>query len=191
MSAAAVNDHSRGRKIVSSGLALALGLAAALLLAGLAVDQGLTRSQLQTYKHLEGKRLEQTQKLAEIQGARAEANGLARYYGSDDLDTAFRELHRIEPLTFLNQQIDAVGLRRQELGTDSVSKTGELRRTRLGLRVYGSYGKIVKFVRNLESGSRLVLIDEFLLQPVPDSGLLEVRLNISVFDPIMDGGNGP
>lgn len=89
-----------------------------------------------------------------------------------------------DPLAFIGREVDSCRLNRIELGTEASGTAGNLQVTRFTLRVSGPYPRILDFIRRLEQGPRTVAIQSLAIEPKSETGVLEARMHLAVYDPI-------
>lgn len=151
--------------------------------AGLAVDQLVVKQELARAKSLSSRRaqlsVEATSYRARDEQIRSYAEGL----GASDLTTAFAALRSSDPLSFLDRAVRKCGLTRHQLATRQTGMAGRLLKNDFFLHVSGSYFEITSFIRDMEQGTRLVVIDGFTLTPILSSQDVEAVINLSVYDP--------
>jgi Tfp pilus assembly protein PilO len=166
---------------VRPGPALAVGL----LFLGLIVDLGFTGPQIRNLTRSTAERDQLRQQMMTAGRQKERGQTLARALGGQELDEALRAQAAMDPIDYLGRLLAQAGLRRTELGTQKSVDSERLRRTSFFLRACGRYGQIVAFLRDLEESPRLVLIDDFTLQPAPDDArLLEARIELSMVEPL-------
>jgi hypothetical protein len=158
-------------------------LAAGLGVGGAAIDLGFTQPQRRAVERLRLQRADLLGRTAEINSRDSEEKRWAVYLGSADLKSALAERRGEDPITFLGDAIERSGLRRLELGSQAMGETDHLRRSRLFLRALGSYRQITEFVTKLEREERLITVDALTIQPAVESSGLEVRMNLSIYEP--------
>ena len=157
--------------------------AMALLVLGLGVHTLLNQPRMEEIAGLRerhGNLLGQATQLARVE---RENRDLERAYGGEG-GASLLAGAAVDPLAFISRAVDVARLTRIELGTEASGVTGDLQVTRFTLRVSGSYPHIVDFVRTLELGPRTVAVQALMIQPMADSGELEARMHVSVYDPI-------
>jgi len=162
---------------------LFLALAAVLLGLGVVIDLGFTQPRIREIEQLQGRRSELLGQFAQQVATEREGADLAEILAIEDLSGAALTGSTVDPLTYVGGLIEVAGLRRLALTHEERRKTVRLTRTRLMLRVEGSYRQILSFVRALEQGARLIIVDTFSIEPAADSQRMEARMSISVFDP--------
>jgi Tfp pilus assembly protein PilO len=171
----------RGNGLASVGLVT--GVALLMLIAGVAVDVLLVQPQVTRLRELTAERDRLQANLASLEGRELESRKLAAYFGGDTLSVALTQLTETTPISYLAELVEQAGLRRRELGTLSTSETKGVFGTHCFLRAHGSFQRIWEFVRLLESSSRLVAVEAVSIKPVPESSWLEIRMNVSIYDP--------
>jgi hypothetical protein len=158
-------------------------LATGLVVGGVALDFGFTQPQRRAVEQLRRQRADLLGRTAEINSRDAEQKRWAAYLGAASLDAALGERRGQDPIRILGDAMDSSGLRRLELGSQATGETERLRRSRLFLRALGSYPQITQFVASLERDSRLITVDALTIQPATDSNGLELRMNLSIYEP--------
>jgi hypothetical protein len=160
-----------------------LGATALLVLTGWVVDLGIAQPQLDQLQRLRaGRGADFNQTAAQIKELR-EVTDLARALGGTNLEEVFAAYPSGDPAAFIGQLVDAARLARLDLAVSSPVRLGSLRRTRLSVRVLGSYTRIIGLLTALETHRRVVTVDAFALERTNATGTLEGRLNLSVYDP--------
>lgn len=167
----------------SIGLALVLPLL--LLILGLVADIGFTRPKLKEVRQLAARHSELQKRLVELERQERRGDELAAYLGGDNLEDALSNLAGEDPLAYLNELIEAAGLRRQELGTEETAEFGKLRGTQFYLRLTGSFSRILDFVQRLEQSPRLASVDALILDKEAGSGQLKARLRVAIYEPAL------
>jgi hypothetical protein len=170
----------------SSQAGAVLGFAVSLLVAGLLVDIAFTQPRLREVRRLRLQRDELLHQLGNVENREHEVKAIAELLSVDTL-AELRPAPDDDPLTFVGRLLEGSRLTRLELSTTGTSETESFRRTRFALRVLGSYGRILEFVRNLERGPRLATVDAFVIEAATGPEALEGRLNISIHDPRSSG----
>ncbi|MBP6874823.1 MAG: hypothetical protein KBD56_01990 [Candidatus Eisenbacteria bacterium] len=160
-----------------------VGAGTALLLIGLIFDLALTRPRIHELRRLEAERGEnlkrQTEHMA-VERQERELIGLAREQGLEE--TLFRPAAQ-DPLTYVGGLIERSGIRRLALNDGGSQAIEQVVRTKLTLRVAGAFGPTLSFVRALEQSPRLIVIQDFDIEPSIEGPGLESRLTIFVHDP--------
>jgi hypothetical protein len=166
-----------------TSLARAAPLAIGLLLAGIALDFGFAQPQRRAVESMRRQRAELLSQSAELTGRDVEERRLALYLDAEDLASALASQRGEDPVNILGAAVEKSGLQRLELGTQASAETERLRRSRLFLRALGSYGQVVSLVSSLEREKRLISIDALTVQRTLDSGDLELRVDLSIYEP--------
>ena len=163
-------------------------LAAALLGLGLVVDLGFTRPRLEEIRSLEAARARLHLRRDQRGAREREAKELARLLGADDLASAVSAGQGEDPVDFLGHALERWQLERVQLTTRSSTSAGPLRQTGYTLKVEGSYGGILNFVRSVEMGPRVVTVDAISMVPGTGSAALEAELDLTLYEA---AGNQP
>lgn len=162
-------------------------LAVILLVVGLIVDLGFAQPRLREAKRLAAERVKRLEKVHQSSQGEREVQDLARCLGAEDLATGLAALRDTDPLSRLARELDRARLTRLDLSSQPSEIIGTVFRTRYSLRVQGSYGHILDFLRVLEQGAVPLTVDALSIAQVPDSPVLEARFDLSVYSP----GGGP
>ncbi|MBU1699085.1 MAG: hypothetical protein KJ970_17100 [Candidatus Eisenbacteria bacterium] len=165
---------------------LTIGTAVLLLLLGLVIDLGAVNRQLGEYEDLKVQREQLRRQLTKIENQSAYEDRLAGYFAGMKGDSLAIPAKLVDPIDFLAGGLRKSNLKRLELRTEKSSQTGQLTRNRYFLRANGSYNQIIDFFKWLERGGQLSTIDAFSIEPIIDSSDLELRLNLSIYDPRME-----
>ena len=158
--------------------------AAGLLTAGLIVDLAFTRPKIQELHSLMRQQNEIRAELGQMMKTRSDNDDLLRFLEEQVFAT---EAPSTDPAAFLGEKVEESKLTRLELRATDNSETSTMRRTQFFLRLLGKFGPTIEFVRSLEQGSRLIIVDAIRIEPQVGSSSLETRLNLSIYDP--KGGN--
>jgi len=158
-------------------------VAAALLLLALALDLGFTRPGHDLVQALAVEQARVSTEIGRTSARDIEHRELAERLGVDELGDLVTTTPPEDPLSYLGATLDRSRLTRLELTTMGTSSSGRLQRTRFTLRVLGSYGQILDFVRDLEEGPRLVTVDALTIETMLEQTALEGRLTLSIHDP--------
>jgi hypothetical protein len=166
----------------SSRTSAVLGFAVLLLVAGLLVDIAFTQPRLREVRRLRLQRDELLRQLGNLENRQHEVRAIAGLLSVETL-AELRATPENTPLIFVGRLLEDSRLTRLELSAAGTSESDSFRRTRFALRVLGSYGRILEFVRTLERGPRLATVDAFAIEAATGPEALEGRLNISIYDP--------
>jgi hypothetical protein len=153
------------------------------LVLGLAVHTFLNAPRIDEVAGLQGRHANLMGQIGQLARQERENRELERLYtasrgGGIEADGV------ADPLAFIGREVDICHLNRIELGTDASGTAGNLQVTRFTLRVSGAYPRIVEFIRRLEQGPRTVAIQSVAIEPMLESGVLEARMHLAVYDPI-------
>ncbi len=159
---------------------LAIGLL--FLLVGISVDLALVTPKSKRLVSLEKKRSELLGQVAQAQNSDRESQRLLDYLESNGLRTS--SLGKEDPTAFLGKLIEDSKLVRLELKAIESIESANLLQSKFFLRVHGSFDPTLRFLQTLESGTRLVAIDEIKINTGLDKKKLETRLNLSIYDPL-------
>jgi Tfp pilus assembly protein PilO len=170
----------------STRAALAGSAAWVLLLLGLVLDLALVRGQMAELRRLRAEEARLQTRYREIRNRGAETLGLAEHFGVEDLDRLEEDYAAVDAVAFLADALSAARLRRLELGTEESSRGRHLRRTQFFLRAQGTHQRILDFIRRMEGGPRVVTLEALSIQRILGSNQLELRANLSVYDPAGD-----
>lgn len=158
--------------------------AVGLLVAGLIVDFAITQPRIQELHSLKQQQNEIRAEIDQMMKARRENSDLMQFME----DRGFTiEAPATDPAAFLGEKVEESKLTRLEMRATENSESSTMRRTQFFLRLLGKFGPTTEFVRSLEQGSRLIIVDAIKIEPQVGSTSLETRLNLSVYDP--KGGN--
>jgi len=174
----------------STRMNLFLALAAVLLAVGLTVDIGFIQPQLRQLRQLS---LQRDQLLIQIgQGMDRSRNSqtLTRLLNVSELSLLLPAETDPDPLTYLGELLNESRLTRLELTHAGRTVTDQLLRTQFMLRVTGSYDRTLNFVRAIERGPRLAVVDAFSIEAIKESQMLESRLQVSIYEPVTRRGRG-
>ncbi|MDM7916490.1 MAG: GspMb/PilO family protein [Candidatus Eisenbacteria bacterium] len=167
--------------------ALTIVAGTGLLVAGIVIHLALVQPQQNRVRALAAQRTQLLQTAADrrmrsdLERQRLEALGM-------DDSASFGP--RADAVAMIGDAVDASGLHRLELGTTSNSDLGGVRHTSLFVRATGSYRQISRLVLDLERRERLVAVEAIRIEPVTESSDLELRLRLSVYDPLPKGTEG-
>lgn len=171
-------------------LRLVAALSGVLLATGLLVDLGFTQQRLQDVTRLAVERDRLRAQVFLLDRAAREEQDLARHLGGERLIDALTSQLELDAVSYLGLAAKRAGLTRSELTTEATAEMEGLRRIRCTLRVSGTYAQVTECVRALEQGPRLVAIDALDIAGAPETGRLEARLAVSVYDPILPRSAG-
>lgn len=163
-------------------LPAALAAAGLLLAIGLVVEIFFARPRLQEIRALTGECAGLQAQLQDQLRLDGRSSQLAVHFGMPDLGT-LAQPPRSDAVAYLGQTLDRSGLRRQDMTSSGGEDFGRLRRSDFVVSAHGDYAQFQTFVRELEAGQRLAVIDALSIRPLLESRQLEGRFNISVYDP--------
>ena len=175
----------RGAARNSQPLVLGL-LAGALLLVGLVVDLGITQPRARELRALNQRRAELFEAVREEAGRGRESQMLMRWMVADSLENRSSLDLPEGPVSYVDGLLAQGDLTRLELSALEETTRNGLQRTQLLVRVIGGYAQILNFMRHIEQGRRLVVIDAFSVEATENSRTLEARFSVSIYDP--EGG---
>ena len=89
-----------------------------------------------------------------------------------------------DAVAYLSRLLREAGLQTLNLGISGNKRFTDLTRTDLMVRAAGDYPALVSFVHALESGRRLVRIEDFEITAGLDGRNLEGRFQVALFDPL-------
>lgn len=161
-----------------------IGVALLLFAAGIGIDRAWIRPVLARSHALEQQRDELQARLGARVEVAAETDVLADVLGVADLDQLASGPEAEDPLVFLNRVIGASGLRQVEVVAEDVIETIRLRESGFTLTVQGSHAGMLRLVRDLEDATRTVRVNGVMMGMAPDTGVIECRLQLSIFDPL-------
>ncbi len=171
-------------KIRCAGTRLPVVLATAglLLVVGLVIEMAFARPRLQEIQRLTGECASLQSQIQDQLRFESASRQLAVHF---DLPGLSELTGRSQPdaVAYLGQALDRAGLQRLDMTTNGGEDFGKLRRNDFLIRACGDYAEIQTFVRDLESGRRLVSIDALAIKSMLESSDLEGRFNISIYDP--------
>jgi hypothetical protein len=163
---------------------LVLGiLAGALLLAGLVVDLGVTQPRARELRALNHRRAELFEVVRQEAGRARESQMLMRWMVADSLENRSSPDFPDGPISYVDGLLAQGDLTRLELSALKETTRNGLQRTQLQVRVIGGYAQILDFMRRIEQGRRLVVIDAFSVEATENSRTLEARFSVSIYDP--------
>lgn len=163
-------------------LKVALGAVALLLVFAVVMDMAVTSPRIARKHRLEGERDQLRQQLGQTLAAKFRNVDAARALNAPDLDTAIAA-PREDAVSYLGRLLDDSGLTRLNLVTVDAEEGERLVSTRFNVRTAGRYDEMVEFVRSLESGSRLAVVDELVLAAVQFGDEIEGRFQVTIHDP--------
>lgn len=155
-------------------------VAAILVAAGLGIDLGYTQPRVREVRRLKGVQLETLNQLAQSAAQSRERKYLAKLLDRMSLPDTLSTVDE-DPIEYLGHALDRAGLVQGELSTGAVLGAGSLHRARHSLQVRGGYSEILRFVRDLEMGRRLVTVEAISIVPPLDPGPLEARIDVSTY----------
>lgn len=156
-------------------------MAVGLLAAGLLVEVALIAPRMRELTRLAQQRTELLGQLAEAHGRERQAAQIARLLGAGSLEAAYAAYPRGDALSLTAEAIAQARLERVELLAREKRLEGALQCTDLVVRVRGPYARILQWVGSLERGPALVRIGSVVINPHPDSQLLDAVLSLSVY----------
>ncbi|MBA4377205.1 MAG: hypothetical protein C0395_00835 [Gemmatimonas sp.] len=163
-------------------LPFVLAAAGLLLVAGLVIEMAFARPRLQEIQRLNDECASLQSRIQDQQRLESEGRRLAVHFDVAGL-AELTARSQLDAVAYLGQALDRSGLRRLDMTTNGGEDFGRLRRSDFLIRASGNYAEIQTFVRDLESGRRLVSIDALAIKTMLESGDLEGRFNISIYDP--------
>ncbi|MBK6898958.1 MAG: hypothetical protein IPH09_06705 [bacterium] len=163
-------------------LPVVLAAAGLLLVVGLVIEMAFARPRLQEIQRLTAECARLQSQIQDQQRLDSESRQLAVHF---DVAGLAELTDRTQPdaVAYLGQALDRSGLQRLDMTTNGGEDFGRLRRSDFLIRARGNYAEIQTFVRDLESGRRLVSIDALAIKTMLESRDLEGRFNISIYDP--------
>jgi len=172
-----MNIRSTGTRVPA-----VLGAAGLLLVVGLVIEMAFARPRLQEIRRLTDECASIQTRIQDQQRLEGQSRQLAVHF---ELPGLSELTSRTQPdaVAFLGQALDRSGLQRLDMTTNGGEDFGRLRRSDFLIRARGNYAEIQSFVRDLESGHRLVSIDALSIKTMLESSDLEGRFNISIYDP--------
>jgi len=176
-----------GGIVIRQGRGVAWGAlfpALALLVLGLLVDVGFTSARRNELRRLTERRDTLRAQLAGLESRDQRIHEIARRLGGEDLASALSAQQAVDPVNFLGRTLSDTGLHGLELGTEGSSQSGQVRRTRYFVRAEGSYGALQRFVQHVERGPRVLAVDGFTVEKVIDANSLDIRINLSLYEPL-------
>ncbi len=182
--AAAAAKAAPARSVRALSARAVVVLSIVLLGAAFGVDAAFVRPRLKEVRALTATVRELKEQVATTGSASGDLVALQQLAGVHSIGGAAGVYDN--PVGYLGDALAAAGLQRLELSTPGDGRPatiGKLRKQGFFLRAIGSYPRIVRFARMLESGPGLIGIDAMTIVPVVDSDLLEARIALSVYGP--------
>lgn len=172
----------RGARRYTQPLVLGI-LAGALLLVGLVVDLGITQPRARELRALNQRRAELFEAVRQEADRGRESQMLMSWMVADSLEKRTSSDLTEGPISYVDGLLAQGDLTRLELSTLEETTRNGLQRTQLVVRVIGGYAQILDFMRGIEQGRRLVVIDAFSVEATESPRSLEARLSVSIYDP--------
>ncbi len=169
------------RKTSRLGIYVAAGLA--LFAFAMTYDLAAVRPHVQTLRALERQRSETHRDLTQQVQRRQDCRELAELLGVDDL-SELTSAPRRDAVTYLSDLLADAGVQVLDLAVTGGKRFSRIERTDLLVRASGDFSGLLAFVRRLEGGRRLARIEDFEIEPSLESGSLEGRFSLALFDPI-------
>jgi hypothetical protein len=157
-------------------------LAAITIVGGLALDLFFVGPGSKKLAQFERKRVELIGQVSKVQYTDLENQRLQEYLDKRNLRS--EDISVEDPTVFLGNLIEESKLVRLELKAIDSIESANLTQSRFFIRVIGNFDYTLGFVKSLESGPRLVSIDEIKVSSGSDRKKLETRINLSIFDPL-------
>jgi len=159
-----------------------MAIALLVIVVGVSVDLALVTPKSKRLVSLENKRMELLGQVAQVQSSERDNRRLLGYLEHYGLRTS--SLIKEDPTAFLGKLIEDTNLVRLELRAVDVIESANLVQTKFFLRVHGPFDPTLQFIRTLESGTRLVTVDEIKINTSLDNRNLETRMTLSIYDPL-------
>lgn len=156
-------------------------LAAAMLVLGIAVDALFTQPRLHAVQRLRAELVTLQAQTASVAEQGRVAAALENYQSGLTGNDA-PSISSGDPLTFVASVARRSGLVTKDLSLRDNSVENGVRKTRLDLRAQGDFKNILGFIRALEGSPRVSAIDALSIESREDTGSLDARLDLSVFD---------
>ncbi|MBI5836766.1 MAG: hypothetical protein HZB25_05955 [Candidatus Eisenbacteria bacterium] len=172
------------RPALPTRIGLLPAAAVGLLVVGAGIQFAVVRPRLEEVRRLQARYTELAQRVAQQDARDQEARALAGTAQGQALRTAPAGGRGTDPVAHIGGLMNRIGLRRLELAAGAGAADSSLESTRSTVRVMGSYGQILGFVRALEKGPPLASVDVVSIEVVPGESQLEGRLSISIYWPV-------
>ncbi len=156
-----------------------VAVAAIVLSAGLLIDALLVGSGLSEVRSLRARRDTLSRQLATNRATDEEYRELGRVLPAA-VPPADAEERPEDPLATLGRAVSLTGLQGASLAAGSISSAPRTRRQSFSLEAEGRYDQIVRFVRMVEGGSKLISIDAISIAASEGGSLLECRVDLSI-----------
>jgi hypothetical protein len=152
------------------------------IVVGVSVDMALVTPKSKRLVSLEKKRKELLGQVTQVQNSERENQRLLEYLEQYGLRTSSLIIE--DPTAFLGKLIEDSKLVRLELKAVDEIESANLIQTKFFLRIHGPFDPTLHFIRTLESGTRLVTVDEIKINTGLDNRNLETRMTLSIYDPL-------
>ncbi len=160
-----------------------LAAAVLMLVAGLAIGLGFTQHELKRVRQLAAERSELQGQMGALWDREREEGEFAQWLGASDLATGLATYRCDDVLNQLGALVTEGGLQGLEVGAQGRIESARLRQTQYFVRAQGSFAQILNLLRRAEQTPPLVAVDALAIAEAGVADLLEVRLNLSVYEP--------
>jgi len=168
---AAIRRHIPSRLLLISVL---------VVVGGLTLDVLFLGPKTKELRRLETQRSQLIGQVAETKTSARINQRLTQYLAGNNLRADAQSVS--DPTSFLGSMIEGSNLVRLELKAVETVESTNLIQSRFFLRVKGDFNPTLDFVRKLEQGTRLAVIDEIKISPARDQVGLETSINLSIYD---------
>jgi hypothetical protein len=164
-------------------------IAAVILIPALAVDLGWVRGRDREVRRLASECRTLRERALRMGADIPSARELASIEAWKGTGAAADSAADMNPIRWIGAAIEDSGLERCDLATrDEPSTVGRLAKESFSLRARGSYAHILDFVRRIESGRPLAVIEDLTIEPDDETQLLDARISMSIYRPRRQGG---